>query len=65
MAAIKILSPKVSADPPMKQRFVREARTVAGIDQDDQLQRGGQHPRPVLVVWESRTRPFHLRKANG
>lgn len=37
-----------------------EIVTNASIDQDDQLQRVGQHPRPVLVIWgkQDPTVPF-------
>jgi pimeloyl-ACP methyl ester carboxylesterase len=37
-----------------------EIVTNAGIDQDDQLQRVGQHARPVLVIWgkQDPTVPF-------
>jgi pimeloyl-ACP methyl ester carboxylesterase len=49
----------------MQYRGFRRARlseivTNSGIDQDDQLQRVGQHPRPVLVIWgkQDPTVPF-------
>jgi pimeloyl-ACP methyl ester carboxylesterase len=49
----------------MKYKGFRSARfseivTNSGIDQTDQLNRVGQHPRPVLVIWgkQDRTVPF-------
>jgi pimeloyl-ACP methyl ester carboxylesterase len=37
-----------------------EVRTNSGIDQDDQLQRVGQHPRPVLVIWGKQDPTVHF-----